>query len=192
MQIRTNVILHGFLRFLNLTDVSSYSGLLVVDSNGFVRRTSNPAAIAYQISGIVGSTFGVIPIVGHVGMNTGSYTVRIDAQFADLNHAGFRLSANRVIEFSFVSYQSGQNILHTEPEIMLLQHSGLIVRLSDNVVFDLRAQDIDFSTELVGGLLRINIRNNLNTSPIPAANAAIRCRYNISIKRFDWVTGGDE
>lgn len=192
MQIRANVVLHGLLRFLNLTDVTSYAGMLVVDNTGNVRRSINPAAVAYQISGIVGNTFGLINLAGFIGTNTGSYTVRVDMQFADLNNAAYRLSANRMIEFSFVSYQSGQSIIHTEPEIMLVQHSGLIVRLSDGVVFDLKAQDIDCSTELANNMLRVNIRNNIGNSAIPAANASISCRYNISVKRFDWVTGGDE
>lgn len=158
--------------------------MLVVDSNGQVRRHVNPAAVTYQLSGIVSSTFGVINMADFIGTNTGSYVVRVDMMFGDLNNAAYRLSASRLIEFSFVSYQSGASIRHTEPEIMLVQHSGLIVRLSDNAVFDLRSQDIDFSTELVSNMLRINIRNNIGSSAIPAANAAIRCRYNISIRRF--------
>lgn len=192
MRIESNVILKGLLRLLNLNEVTAYSGILVVDATGQVRKAASLNPVNYQLSGIVSTTYGLINLVDLIGTATGSYHVKIELQFGDLNHTGYKLSAHRIIEFSFVSYQSGTNILHTEPVLMLQQHSGLIVRLSDNVVFDLLAQDIDFSTQLVSNMLRINVRNNLNTSSIPAANASIKCRYTVQIKKFTFDTVPEE
>lgn len=192
MRIESNLTLRGLLRLLNLNEVTSYSGILVVDVNGQVRKIASQNPVNYQLSGIVSTTYGMINLSDLIGTATGSYHVKIELQFGDLNHTGYKLSAHRIIEFSFISYQSGTNILHTEPVLMMQQHSGLIVRLSDNAVFDLKAQDIDFSTQLVSNMLRINVRNNLNTSPIPAANAAIKCRYTVNIKKFIFETIPDE
>lgn len=192
MRIESNLILKGLLRLLNLNEVTAYSGILVVDVNGQVRKAASLNPVYYQLSGIVSTTYGLINLSDLIGTATGSYHVRIMLQFGDLNHTGYKLSAHRIIEFSFVSYQSGTNILHTEPVLMLQQHSGTIVRLSDNAVFDLQAQDIDFSTQLVSNMLRINVRNNLNTSSIPAANASIKCRYTVQIKKFTFDTVPEE
>lgn len=157
-----------------------------------VITTHTHGDVSYGLTGIVSTTYGLINLSDLIGTATGSYHIRIELQFGDLNHTGYKLSAHRVIEFSFVSYSSGQTVIHTEPVLMLQQHSGTIVRLSDNVVFDLNAQDIDFSTQLVSNMLRINVRNNLNTSPIPAANAAIKCRYTVNIKKFIFETVPEE
>lgn len=192
MRIESNLILKGLLRLLNLNEVTAYSGILVVDVNGQVRKAASLNPVNYQLSGIVSTTYGLINLVDLIGTATGSYHVKIELQFGDLNHTGYKLSAHRIIEFSLVAYQSGTNILHTEPVLMLQQHSGLIVRLSDNAVFDLQAQDIDFSTQLVSNMLRINVRNNLNNSAIPAANASIKCRYTVQIKKFTFDTVPEE
>ncbi len=192
MRIESNLILKGLLRLLNLIEVTTYSGILVVDGTGQVRKAASLNPVNYQLSGIVSTTYGLINLVDRIGTATGSYHVRIELQFGDLNHTGYNLSAHRAIEFSFVAYQSGQTILHTEPVLMLQQHSGTIVRLSDNVVFDLQAKDIDFSTQLVSDKLRINVRNNLGSSAIPAANATIKCRYTVNIKKFIFNTIPDE
>lgn len=186
MRIESNILLKGLLRLLNLQEASSYAAMLVVDAAGTVRKASQPSVPAFQLAGIVSNTLGVISMSDHIGLTTGSFTVRIELTFGDLNHAGFRLSAGRSIEFSMLSYAAGASILHTEPVLMLQHHSGTIVRLSDHAVFDLSAEDIEVETLLVNNLLRITIRNRLQHSVIPAANAAIKCRYSLTIKRFVW------
>lgn len=184
MRIEANILLRGLLRLLNLQEVSAYAAMLVVDGNGNVRKALQPSVQSFQLDNIVSNTLGIIPVTSHIGLLTGSFVIRIDFTFGDLTHTGFRLSAVRSVEFSMISYINNLSVTHTNPLINLLHHSGTIVRLSDQAVFHLNAEDIEIEASLQSTLLRVTVRNNLHLSAIPAANAAFKCLYTISVKQF--------
>lgn len=194
MKVAGNIEVLGTLKVNSVPTQTGAPFVLVRDANGNVRQMPNTfsSPTVYQIAEIFGQNVGVIALNSFIGNDLGSYSCRIDAQFADLSNGAYRLIAQRTIDFSFVAFQSGAAIAHTEPVLQLSSHSGLIVRLSDNVVFDLNAQDIDFETAIVSNKLVVRIKNNLANSVIPAANGSIRCRYTLNLNKWNWNSGGIE
>lgn len=189
MRIESNLILKGFLKFLNISEASSFPYQLVLDSTGIVRKALNSTTLpVYQIADIFGTYNGNILLNSFIGNELGSFNCRIEAQFGDLSNGSYRLAAKRIVDFSFIAYQSGIAVVHSEPTLHVSAHSGTIVRLSDNVVFDVQPNDITFQTTLTGSKLVVQIKNNL---PPPYAGS-IRCRYTLQITKWNWQSGGGE
>lgn len=189
MRIESNLIMKGILKLLNVAEASSFPFQLVIDSTGMVKKFANTTVLpVYQIADIYGTYTGNILLNNFVGNELGSYNCRLEAQFGELSNGSYRLAAQRNVDFSFIAYQSGIAVVHCEPTLHLSNHSGTIVRLSDNTVFDVRPMDITFQTTLIGSKLVVQIINNL---PSPYAGS-IRCRYSLKITKWNWQSGGGE
>lgn len=189
MRIESNLILKGILKLLNVAEASSFPFQLVIDSTGTVKKYANTTVLpVYQIADIYGTYTGNILLNNFVGNELGSYNCRLEAQFGELSNGSYRLAAKRIVDFSFIAYQSGIAVVHSEPTLHVSAHSGTIVRLSDNVVFDVQSNDITFQTTLTGSKLVVQIKNNI---PSPYAGS-IRCRYTLQITKWNWQSGGGE
>jgi hypothetical protein len=189
MRIESNLFLKGILKLINVAEASSFPYQLVIDSAGTVKKYPNESSLpVYQIADIYDNYTGNIPLNNFVGNELGSYNCHLEAQFAELSNGSYRLAAQRIVDFSFIAYQSGIAVVHSEPTLHISAHSGTVVRLSDNTVFDLQPNDITFQTTLSGSKLVVQIKNNL---PSPYTGS-IRCRYSLKVTKWNWQSGGGE
>lgn len=190
MKVASNIEFQGNVK-VSPSLVSNYVHSLVLDAQGNIKKTENLSALTtYQIADIFAQYYGIIALNTFIGNELGSYNCRLEAEFGDLSNGSYRLAAKRVVDFSFIAYQSGATVVHSEPSLIVSSHSGTIVRLSDNAVFDLKADDIDFETSLSSSKLLLKIKNNIGSSSIPAANGSIRCLYTLKINKWNWTSGG--
>lgn len=189
MRIESNLILKGILKLLNVAEVSSFPFQLVIDSAGIVKKFANTTALpVYQIADIYDTYTGNINLNNFIGNELGAYNCRLETQFGDLSNGAYKLAAKRTVDFSLIAYQSGIAVVHIEPTLHISSHSGTVVRLSDNVVYDLQPNEINFQTTLSGSKLVIQIKNNLS-SPY---SGSIRCRYSLALTKWNWQSGGGE
>ena len=141
----------------------------------------------YQVDGIVSTTKGIIPLVDFVGTVIGSYACELCVDFSDLSNSTYRLTASRKLKFSLTVYQNGATIYHNLPDLIVTEHSGNIVKLSDQTITQLNYEDIYFECTLVNNALQISIVNGIGSSEIPAANGTIKAIYTLEITKFNYI-----
>lgn len=143
----------------------------------------------YQISDIVGTTKGTISLYDFVGTTLGSYEFELDIRFSELSNSNYRLTAHRLVKFSFTVFQYGSTIYHTEPDLFIVDHTGTIVKLSDQVLTNMIYKDITIYTGKTNNLLSLYISNNLgdSDSSLPAANGSIKAIYTLKLTKFNFV-----
>lgn len=143
----------------------------------------------YQISGIIGSTKGIIEMFDFVGTTLGSYECELEIRFSDLSNSAYRLTAHRKIKFSFTVFQNGSTIYHSEPDLFVDSHSGTIVMTSTQGMVNMFYQDITIYTENSNNMLLLYISNNLgdSDSSLPAANGTMKAIYTLKLTKFNFV-----
>jgi len=145
----------------------------------------------YQISPIVGATYGWIDLHNFVGIDNLSHNIKIDMHFGELANSNYRISAHRSVELSMIVYTNLGTTYHSNSNINITSHGGTVVLVSNQTSYDVLLNDIEITPVFDTGTkkLKIRIKNNIESSTYFGASSALKCQYTIVDKKFIWTSG---
>lgn len=188
MKINADLNITGGLSIGKVFDRTAASSMLVVEDNGSIRKAPYSTPSVIQLADIFGVNYGNISVNNVVQNQIGSYNCRLTLQFGDLSNGVYKLAGQAIVDFSFVAYNAGSQIIHTEPVLQIVSFSAMVVNISTNFVYELTPNHIRIETTMFSNKLILLVKNNLQ-SPY---SGSFRCKYSLSATKWDWKSGGIE
>lgn len=167
------------IKIMQENSVGSYDEVLL---NSLVRMLPTVG----QMDNLYVGNEGAILLSDFIGTVVGSYFCKLHIEFGDFSNSLYRVSAFRDIQFSLSVYQVGSTVYHTNSDLKVMSHGGVITLLSSHEHTQLDFEDIDIHTSVVSNLLQIHILNNLANSAL-SLNGTLKARYTLEITQFQYT-----